>query len=291
MPVLQSRRWTFTLNNYTSSEYDALVSTLSKTLEVRIRYAIVGKEVGPSGTPHLQGYCSLSSKLSLKAIRELLSPRGHYEVARGNEEQNFTYCSKDGDFVEYGTRSKQGKRSDLDDIADMIKDGATLTEVFEAAPATYIRNYRGIAHAQALLSQDYEHDSTRGIWIWGPPGTGKSHHARKHQPLSYWLKPQNKWFDGYAGQETIILDDLDTPCLGHYLKIWADRYACSGEIKGGTVKLRHKTFIVTSNYSIESLFKDDSLMAQAIKRRFVVIHMTGLVEHLDWTKLTRSRHS
>lgn len=64
-------------------------------------------------------------------------------------------------------------------------------------------------------------------------------------------KQQNKWFDGYAGQDVIILDDLDLlggQTLGHYLKIWADRYPCYGEVKGSTVGLAHKKFIVTSNY-------------------------------------------
>ena len=67
---------------------------------------------------------------------------------------------------------------------------------------------------------------------------------------------------------------MDGNFLGHYLKIWADKCACTGEIKGGVVKLCHTTFIVTSNYSIEAMWKDDPVMAAAIKRRFKVTHMT-----------------
>lgn len=68
---------------------------------------------------------------------------------------------------------------------------------------------------------------------------------------------------------------MDGNFLGHYLKIWADKYACAGEIKGGVVvKLHHAAFVVTSNYSIEAMWKDDPVMAAAIKRRFEVIHMT-----------------
>lgn len=74
------------------------------------------------------------------------------------------------------------------------------------------------------------------------------------------------------GQSSVIIDDLDTDCLAHYLKIWADKYACTGEVKGGTVPLQHETLIVTSNYEIEQLFKDP-IMAAAIRRRFKVIHM------------------
>lgn len=67
--------------------------------------------------------------------------------------------------------------------------------------------------------------------------------------------------------------------LGHYLKIWADKWSCTGEVKGGTVPLNHRNFIVTSNYSIEQVFgpeehdnekakKAKAELVAAIKRRF-----------------------
>lgn len=95
-------------------------------------------------------------------------------------------------------------------------------------------------------------EGVRGVWYWGPPGTGKSHTARANFPEAY-LKAQNKWFDGYQAQKSIIIDDFDKGgiCLGHHLKIWADKYACNGEVKGGHVPLQHETLVVTSNYSIE----------------------------------------
>lgn len=111
----------------------------------------------------------------------------------------------------------------------------------------------------------------RGIWYWGPPGTGKSHTARTNWPEAY-IKTQNKWFDGYDGNESFILEDMDDACLKHYLKIWADKRSCSGKTKGGHVHLQHKVFVVTSNYSIDNLFGENEQMCEAIKRRFVVTH-------------------
>ncbi len=69
--------------------------------------------------------------------------------------------------------------------------------------------------------------------------------------------------------------------LGHYLKIWADKWACTGEVKGGTVPLNHHRFIVTSNYSINEIYGPDGTendkmrrakeeLVKAIERRFKV---------------------
>jgi len=50
------------------------------------------------------------------------------------------------------------------------------------------------------------------------------------------------------------MEDVDTyggPSLAHYMKLWTDVYALSGEIKGGKIPLNYSKFIVTSNFSIE----------------------------------------
>lgn len=44
-------------------------------------------------------------------------------------------------------------------------------------------------------------------WHWGPPGTGKSSYAFNNHTTHY-LKANNKWWDGYNGEEVVIIDDL-----------------------------------------------------------------------------------
>jgi len=285
---MHSRRFCFTINFKKSDNGEPAVDRqneldrLRAVLEEHARYAIIGKEVGEEGTLHLQGYASMRKMYRFKGIKGLVGDRAHIEEAKGDEEQNFNYCSKEQDFIEIGQRQKPGKRNDLVAIAEMVKEGATMQQVADVAPDTYIRNYRGIAAYAALQTQHYEHDTTRGLWLYGAPGVGKSHHARNFSDAQgdVYIKGQNKWFDGYAGEDVLLLDDLDTPVLGHYLKIWADKWACTGEIKGGTVKLQHKYIVVTSNYTPATLWPDDEQMQQAVQRRFKMVHCTGLCEHL-----------
>ncbi len=293
MPSKQSFRYCFTLNNWVDND-EAILAAVHET---HLNYLIYGKEVSPTtNTPHLQGFLTLKKKISLAGLKKLFGTRYHWEATEGTSLQASTYCKKDGDVTEFGTPPTPGKRNDLNAIAQAIKDGQSLEEAASIDPATYVRNYRGLANYQALLSKDYAHDDVRGIWLHGPPGTGKSHHARlfAESKGTLYVKPQNKWFDGYSGEDSILLDDLDSNCLGHHLKIWSDKYACSGEIKGGTVKLRHKYFIVTSNYHPNYLWPDKdqdgkplitvSTMSEAVSRRFHIIRLdeqTDSIPQLD----------
>ena len=82
-------RWCFTLNNYTEADISSIVPNINE----HCRCAIVGKEVGESGTPHLQGYIEFKLKKRPISIFGLKSI--HWEKAKGSKDDNYNYCSKD----------------------------------------------------------------------------------------------------------------------------------------------------------------------------------------------------
>lgn len=54
------------------------------------------------------------------------------------------------------------------------------------------------------------------------------------------------------------MDDIgkEHSMLGQQLKIWADRYGCILENKGGAQTDNYDWFVVTSQYPIEEIFED-----------------------------------
>lgn len=261
---------------------DTMMAHLNSKLDVE--WALVAQEEHKDGNAHLHALVKLNSKLTTRNPR-LLDYEGYHCNLQAAKSINAS--------VKYLTKSDPEPLSFKIDLKNLVnsvdKKKRILSDALvecktNAELASFIKDnalamqaaqvHKSWATIRALESEAYEADDVRGIWYYGPPGTGKSRAARELG--EFYLKQQNKWWDGYAGQPVVILDDLDRNgvCLFHHLKIWADRYACTGEIKGGTVNLQHKTFVVTSNYSIDDLFEDEQVR-EAIRRRFKVTHFNG----------------
>lgn len=300
----RSRGWCFTLNNYTEDEYNH-VSSLGSDLTQCV-YLVIGKEVSDTGIPHIQGYIYFKNKKSFKQVKGLLSDRAHVEAQKGSAGEAADYCKKDGSFEEHGDCPSQGKRTDLENVAELVLAGGSIADVAETFPTTFIKYSRGIRELKLAVSKPYTRTAHCGIWLVGEAGSGKSHHAQTTYPNAF-KKAQNKWFDGYAGEKEIVLEDLDSSCLCHYLKIWADKWPCTGETKGGTVHLTHDLFVVTSNYLIEDLvpkkkegdqYHADDAMIAAISRRFIVKSFSkffippqvGEAGPGKWVSLMRDEH-
>lgn len=106
--------WCSTLNNYTEDEFETLQTWCNIRAEQRKFLFVIGREVGASGTPHLQ--CAFwdekrwrfpsaknstivssakDAETSFKSFRH----KFHNESMRGSPQQAFEYCMKEGEFV------------------------------------------------------------------------------------------------------------------------------------------------------------------------------------------------
>lgn len=266
-PNIQSKHWVFTINNYT--EVDMSIDL------TQWAYLVYGKEVGASGTPHLQGYGCLVAKKRLSTVSKLL-PRARLDKMKGTPLQASDYCKKDDkEFFEHGVLPKTHQEATKDAYAAYY-ELAKQDRIDEIPTKIRVRFY----HVWRRIGQDYQvkpadSEDCTGEWHWGEPGVGKSHSVRADNP-EFYDKPLNKWWDGFLAGQPSILDDVsltDADWLPTKLKRWADKYSFPGEMKGTTRQIRPAKLIVTSNYSLaQFLEKCDPVLRRAVQRRFKVYH-------------------
>lgn len=151
----QSRRWCFTLNNPTDDEEQSLNDALSDTAVYA--YAVLGRETGESGTPHIQGFLIAVQPKRLSFLRRTLSSRAHFEVARGTSKQAADYCKKDGQFDEHGVLpDKQGTRNDIELFKTWVAEQSTTPserEIARAFPSLFLRYPRLVELTSHLRPQ------------------------------------------------------------------------------------------------------------------------------------------
>lgn len=256
----KARSWCWTWNN----------PTTEPVLPTGARYLVFGREIGESGTPHLQGFITWENQVRLSTCRSFLS-QAHWEIARGHPVQAADYCKKDGDFLEYGTppmTSEQAGNREAERWKS-AKLAAQENRLDDIPDDIYIRYYRTVKEiAKDHITMPNPLDQLCNEWWHGESGTGKSRKAFDEHPGAY-RKMCNKWWDGYQGEEIVIIDDLDIKhdVLAHHLKIWGDHYPFLAETKGGAIAIRPKKIIVTSNYPIHVVFPLEESRSP-VERRF-----------------------
>jgi len=170
------------------------------------------------------------------------------------------------------TRSNKKRKADYELAVNLAK----RQKIYDIEPGLLVRHMSSLKqiardHPPTLQDQD----STCGVWLYGAPGVGKSRAARWLYPQAY-PKMCNKWWDGYQDQPYVIIDDFEPThkVLGHHMKIWTDHYQFMAEQKNHSRMMRPQVICVTSNYHPNEIWYEDTVLCEAIVRRFKIIKMS-----------------
>jgi len=253
-------------------------------------YLIQGDEVGSeTGKDHVQGFVMFKNPRMLSGV--IKKYKGvHWEVCKGTPAQNVEYCKKEGKFVEFGVAPKgQGERTDITKLGDLVKEGKSDREIIEFVDedpeakrdwaGTWVRNYRGIREARKVLAGGVRRNWVMDVRIyWGPSGSGKTRKVWDEFSDIY-VKPVGRWWDGYEGEECVLIDDFDpVSCFDitydFYLKL-LDRYPMSVEVKGGFTEFTSKVVVFTSNHSPDLWFGNKSNRDAFFRRVTCVERLDG----------------
>lgn len=272
------RAYCFTINN------PARLILFPDGLPEGVKYIIYQLEHGEQGTPHLQGYIQLSRPQRMTWLQKITSKtaegavfhvfdRAHFIEAKGNADQNKTYCTKavgrlDGPW-ELGEASKQGERTDLKEAAETLMRTGDIRAI---DPGVFLKYASGCLKLAALAPPP-RRDNLKVITIVGPTGIGKSYSVHDMYPDIYVVNMGNSglWWDGYTGQEAVMFEEFKGQVQLQKMLQILDPYPLRLEIKGGLVPARFTVVFITSNYTPDKWYKNEDgnrdAEMQALARR------------------------
>lgn len=222
---------------------------------------------------HWQLFFITKQQCRLSALKKIFGDGAHFEPTRSEAAED--YCLKD-DTAVLGTRFSLGTKplkrncpKDWDEILCAAKESR-----FEDIPAdVYIRCHSSLK--KIAVESAVPVAIEREVYVfWGATGCGKSHTAWEQGGLdSYPKDPCTKFWDGYRGQEHVIIDEFrGTISISHILR-WLDRYPVLVEIKGSSVVLKAKKIWITSNLHPKDWYPQlDQETTNALLRRLTITH-------------------
>lgn len=214
---------------------------------------------------HVQFWFQTKTKRTVGSARKL-APGVHIDLCKGSIEQNERYVGKDasrkpdGRTFESGTLDKQGSRNDLLRVKRALEEGKEEAEI-AADPDTFGAWLRYPAVVERwkrakIKPRSRSEVPTVDVFI-GPTGVGKTKRVFDEHKDSVYIKDHTKWWDGYNGEECILIDEFNPK--GNYFVIETllrllDRYPFRGEVKGGYVQINSPFIAITTNIPFEDWY-------------------------------------
>lgn len=276
------------------NEFDRLKNDLS--------YLIMSLERGENGNLHIQGYAYRNTQSRFDWWKKHLPTGSHIEPSRGTPEQNRDYVSKGDDTalsepLEWGDLpAKERQRTDMDEITQMIEDGASNGEVRQAFPGHYLRMKRHIQELREEITYEKYKRITREvrtIYLWGTTGTGKSHMVYdSYDPEDIYVVDNYGAgaFDNYRGEKVIVLDEFRSSFQLSFMLKLLDKYPLKLPARySDKVACFERVYIISNVPMVEQypiLQEHEPESYKALKRR---IHMEVPLlkrEDYDFVKLS-----
>ena len=284
----QVKNYCFTWNNPTV-DGEELEEKLKNSERVA-GYAFQLEE-GESGTPHFQGYVQFTNRVRTGAAHKFFEPWRMALIHSKAKipKKAIDYCIKEegrlaGPWIG-GTclekkAGKQGKRTDLDDFAKAVFDAGGMTDEIqeeyhghtmrfgklakEAAAASKVRKAK--VEEKEYWKKQYQlkqegmpitgQQQRRCVLFFGPTAVGKTTEVKmiaygEYEEELYEKAGNNKWFEGYNGENHVLFDELRKTAFDGSLETFNSmtNIGCvQVEFKGGSTVLQAEHLYFTSNW-------------------------------------------
>lgn len=234
--VIRSRKWLLTCNNPDKHGWDYTKIESSFSEFKGFQYACWCTEKGlKEETPHYHLFLHFNSAVTDDKIHRVFERTAwHSDKCRGTAQDNRNYIRKEGKYAEdeksktsiegsfrevgefVEERKGQGKRTDLLDIMDMVKEGADNQEIEDSYPTQYFSMRSAInAYRSELREREYlnrKREDLKVIYIYGSSGVGKTSLVYDIFDFKdvYVVSDYQRPFDMYQGQCVIVFDEYNS---------------------------------------------------------------------------------
>lgn len=233
--------------------------------------------ISPTGLHHLHMVLEVDSshnkRFRFSAVKKLF-PKAHLEPTRGNKQEAEDYINKEGKYMEKGEqviakaqvgeiRGRQGNRTDLQGVEEMIKEGLTPNEIMDTAIS--LRRYEKIIKDAYYRKRDQETPFVRPVRVIyhvGESGTGKTFMASQYiddygpDSVYFCADYENGFLDGYNGQPILWLDEYRGQLKYSVFLSLLDKYKTNAHARYSNVLMLWNEVHITSVLPPEAVYSN-----------------------------------
>ncbi len=301
----RKRDWCFTIHSgHFGDKTEADI--LGALKDVNCSYIVFQQETGGElGRDHIQGYVQYKATKTMQQAKRLLPCDAHMEMRMADKISDaINYCKKDDTrragtmWQEYGVMPMdQGKKRTVEEAIECAKTHGVKRVAMEHSKV-FMQYHTGLSKIANIAAEDKLPDwrDVNVIVVVGESGCGKSWFAE------HWDDRDNTypmgdtdpvWVDGYWGQRTIVIEEMDAQMPFRFLLRLLDGYRINMPTKGGFIWGEHTTVIITSNTPPDRWYNEGfhnvwsfdttQMSAGPLQRRINSIHVgTGVYPNAVW---------
>lgn len=255
--------------------------------------------VSAEGLRHVHMILEDTKAMRFTAVKSSYAHGMHFEPTKGSKTEAEGYIKKIGKWEEKGEqilhtefygeiKGKQGSRSDLGEIEDLISEGKTPSEIMDLKFEW--RRYEKMIKDAFYSKRAKETPPFRDVkvvWHVGEAGSGKSFNYVKmcndpdvgEENIYLLTDYDNGGFDNYCAEPILFMDEFKGQMKFQLLLNYLDGYKIQVHARYGNVRALWNEVHITSVYPPEEVYKnmvESSVRAldsvAQLKRRIDVIY-------------------